>query len=262
MKHAAAEAAARSGRSLDDIILVAVGKYAEVEDIRRLIELGHRDFGENRAAQLCQRAAMLEEWAGRVSMLNRTLHDKISHGGHAALGLPEPHKPIRWHMIGHLQRNKAKKVAEHARLIHSVDSLRLAEELQAIGNRRDEVIEVLVQVNIADEDQKHGCPLPAVIPLCEQIHTMISVRVRGLMCMAPFSENPEDSRSHFGRCRELFEETRTLGISDGKFNLLSMGMSGDYLVGIEEGANVVRVGSAIFGERPVTDTPDEDDADD
>src|SRR5262249_34585021 len=143
---------------------------------------------------------------------------------------------VRWHMIGHLQRNKARKVTEFTRLIHSVDSLRLAEELQAIALKKDQVIEVLIQVNCSGEQSKVGCPMPAAIPLAEQIHSMINVRVRGLMTIAPYSQDPEDARLTFVRCRELFEEMSTLGFGEeSPFNILSMGMSGDYEVAISEG---------------------------
>lgn len=226
VKQRVAEAAERSGRSPESVYLVAVTKYAEPEDIWELIRLGHRDFGESRVPQLVQRAALLNE------RLERQGHDASD--------------PVRWHMIGHLQKNKARKVAELSRLIHSVDSLRLAEELQQIAGRFEEDIDVLVQVNILGEDSKFGCPLPATQALCEQIDSMIGVRVRGLMTMAPH-DDPENARSVFRRCRELYEEIVKTGVSDGAFNILSMGMSGDYEIAIEEGSNIVRVGSAIFG---------------
>src|SRR5690606_37399385 len=126
---------------------------------------------------------------------------------------------------------------------------RIVEELQHIALKRDQVIEVLIQVNCSGEGHKFGCPLPAAIPLAEQVQSMINVRVRGLMTMAPYSDNPEDSRPTFARCRELFEEMQGLGFGEeSPFNILSMGMSGDYEVAISEGANIVRVGTAIFGE--------------
>lgn len=227
------EAARRAGQSPDSVVLVAVTKYADPDQIRELITLGHHDFGENRVQQLVQRAAIIDESLGR----QRT-----------ALPRGEAPPSVRWHMIGHLQRNKARKVVEFARLIHTVDSLRLAEELQQIALKRDEPIEVLVQVNCAGEREKHGCAVPAAFPLVEQIETMVHVRVRGLMTMAPLSHDPENARPTFRRCRELFEEIASTGIGDGRFNLLSMGMSGDYEVAIAEGANLVRIGTAIFGE--------------
>lgn len=225
-------AAERAGRSSEEIVLVAVTKYAEMDDVRELIELGHRDFGENRVPQLVQRVAMIDEFIRRRSAL-----------GHNNQG------PARWHMIGHLQRNKARKIAGCARLVHSVDSLRLAEELQAVGLKTEEPIDVLVQVNVAGEESKSGCPLPACVPLAEAMEEMAHLRVRGLMTMAPLSDNPEDSRSTFRRLRELFEDMQLEGFGGDHFNILSMGMSNDFEVAIEEGANIVRVGSSIFGER-------------
>lgn len=247
------EACARAGRSPRSVILVAVTKYAEIDDIRTLVDLGHRDLGESRVQQLVQRAAVVREWFERMRVIGETREQRRQEGGGGGLGLFDPGEPVRWHMIGSLQRNKARKVVEFCRLIHSVDSLRLAEELQAIANKRDQVIDVLVQVNCSGESQKGGVPAPAAEPLCEQIDTMINVRVRGLMTMAAQSDNPEDARPAFARCRELFEEIRTRGYSDGRFDLLSMGMTGDFEVAIEEGANIVRVGSAIFGERADTE---------
>lgn len=234
-----AAAAARAGRSSQEIILVAVTKYAEMDDVRELVELGHRDFGENRVPQLLQRVAMIDEFIRRRAAL-----------GHNSAG------PARWHMIGHLQRNKARKIADCVRLVHSVDSLRLAEELQSAGLRTENPIDVLVQVNVSGEESKSGCPLPACIPLAEAMEEMAHLRVRGLMTMAPLSDNPEDSRTHFRRLREMFEEMQQEGVGGDQFNILSMGMSNDYEVAIEEGANVVRVGSAIFGEH--TPQPDDD----
>lgn len=227
-----ASASARAGRSSEEIILVAVTKYAEMDDVRELVELGHRDFGENRVPQLLQRAAMIDEFIRRRAAL-----------GHSSAG------PARWHMIGHLQRNKARKIADCVRLVHSVDSLRLAEELQSAGLRTEKPIDVLLQVNVSGEESKSGCPLPACVPLAEAMEEMAHLRVRGLMTMAPLSDNPEDSRPHFCRLREMFEEMRQEGFGGGQFNILSMGMSNDFEVAIEEGSNAVRIGSAIFGER-------------
>jgi len=258
-----AAAAKKAGRKPTDVLLVAVTKTAEPEQIKRLIDLGHRDFGENRVQVLLQHASIVEEMMARRRLLSSarapapetTLFDDR---GAKLAGDPG----VRWHMIGHLQRNKAKKVIDVVRLVHSVDSLRIAEELQAIGVKKDRVIEALLQVNCSGEEQKFGCPLPAAIPLAEQIATMANVRLRGLMTMAAESPNPEHARPAFERCRELFEEMRGLKLTDGPFNILSMGMSGDYTVAIEEGANIVRVGTAIFGAPAGPDRPPEPEEDD
>lgn len=239
VKQRAGEAAIRSGRTPGSVYLIAVTKFAEPEDIRELVELGHRDFGENKVQQLAQRASVINEWFERMK-----LHPRVA-GEHSSF---DPSTPVRWHMIGHLQRNKVRKIGDLVRLVHSVDSLRLAEEIQQIANKLDRTIDVLLQVNVSNEESKFGVPIAAAGAIAEQIDTMINVRVRGLMTMAPIGESPEDSRPHFARCRDLYDDLVREGVGEGHFDLLSMGMSGDYEVAIEEGANLVRVGSAIFGE--------------
>lgn len=231
-----AEAASRSGRRVEEIVLVAVTKFASIDEIRELIQFGHKDFGENRAQNLVQRAGQIEEFLDR----RRTL------GSDEQAPVPEK---VRWHMIGHLQRNKVRKVTEIARLIHSVDSLRLAEELQAIADKRDEPIEILVQVNTSGEKSKYGIAPAAVRHFVEQIESTMTLRTRGLMCMAPLGDDPNDARPTFERCREVFEDIRRMGAAGESFNILSMGMTHDFEVAIECGANIVRIGSAIFGER-------------
>ncbi len=259
VKERIAAAAERAGRSADDIMLVAVTKHAEPEQVRALIDLGHRDFGENRVQHLIQQAALVEEYAARLRVAPSAKAAPAPDAGQTSAS-GSPSDAVRWHMIGHLQRNKARKVVEFVRLIHSVDSLRLAEELQQIALRRDQVIDVLVQVNCSGEKSKFGCPVPAAIPLAEQIDTMINVRVRGMMTMAAPGESPSETRHTFARCRELYEELRISGISGGNVNILSMGMTSDFEDAIAEGANVVRIGTAIFGESKHA-TPDSDDED-
>ncbi len=250
------DALARSGRRGERVLMVAVTKYADPEQVRALVDMGHRDLGENRVQHLLQRVAMLDEHMARRRVLGQTLAARSPVGGEAGAD-----EPIRWHMIGHVQRNKAKKAVELCRLIHTVDSLRLAEDLHAISAKQDRPIDVLVQVNVSGEERKSGCLLPAAHALCEQIDTMVGLRVRGLMTMAPYSDNPEDARPHFARLRDLLEDVQKAGVGEGKCNLLSMGMSGDYEVAIEEGANIVRVGSALFGPREHTIEDDEGDDD-
>lgn len=267
-------AAKKAGRRPGDIILTAVTKYAEPEQIRELLQLGHRDFGENRVQVLIQHAAIVDEYmarqrlfpsarkspfeadAGLFSSNAPELSSKVppsgvsSSGGSGGAG---GGGGVRWHMIGHLQRNKARKVTDFVRLIHSVDSLRLAEELQAIAVKKDQIIECLLQVNCSGEESKFGCPIPAAIPLAEQIAEMVNIRLRGLMTMAHEVDNPDDARPTFSRCRDLFEEMAKLKLTEGPiggFNILSMGMSNDYEAAIAEGANIVRVGTAIFGFNP------------
>lgn len=230
------DAARRAGRSGDDVLLVAVTKYASIDQVREMIELGHVDFGESRAQQLVQRAAQMDEYVQRHRE-RRGSRDKT-----------RP-RPVRWHMVGHLQRNKVRKAVEHARLIHSVDSLRLAEEIQNAAAKRELPVELLVQVNIADEKNKHGVAPPAAKHLVEQIDTMLNLEPRGIMCMAPYAENPDDVRAVFDRCRELFVDIRKSGAGGEKFNILSMGMSNDFEIAIECGSNMVRLGSTLFGEQ-------------
>jgi len=152
-----AAAATRSGRSPKDIVVVAVTKYAEPDQIRSLINMGHRDFGENRVQNLIQRVAIIDEY-----MVRRRAHPDAAKAGGLDGG-----DSVRWHMIGHLQRNKAKKTIELCRLIHSVDSLRLAEEIQQAATKREEPVDVLVQVNCSGEKSKFGCPVPAALHLAE-----------------------------------------------------------------------------------------------
>lgn len=257
VKERIARAAAKSGRDPASIVLVAVSKYAGLDQIRELLAMGHRDFGENQVQQLVHRAAMVEEAlrraSGAAAPARGAARTALRPGAAAELAAADTTGPgssatgPRWHMIGHLQRNKARKAVELCRLIHSVDSLRLAEEIQGVALRLDATVDVLVQVNASGERSKFGCALPAAPHLAEQIDTMAHVRVRGLMTMAPYGTDPEAARPTFERTRELFEDMVRAGAAPAHFNILSMGMSGDFEVAISEGANMVRVGSAIFG---------------
>lgn len=241
--HRVARAAERRGRRAEDVLVVAVSKYAEMDDVRELYELGHRDFGESRPQQLAQRAAMMNEWLERRGRF----------GGAS----PEP---ARWHMIGRLQRNKVRKLLPDVRLIHSIDSMRLAEEIQTCALKRETETEALLQVNVSGEASKTGVTPPAAPHVAEQIDTMTYLRLRGLMTMAPLAEDPEDVRSVFEQTHALFEDVQKLGVSEGRFNILSMGMSHDYEIAIECGSNCVRIGSSIFGDPGPRDEdePDED----
>lgn len=239
-----ARAAERVGRTEQDILVVAVSKYAEVEQIMELIGLGHQDFGESRVQQLLQRKAMIDEWLQRRQTLPGVAEEARGRSG--VLGEDRSPDEVRWHLIGELQRNKVRKVIEEVRLVHSVDSLRVSEEIQAAALKREEPVEVLLQVNCSGETGKHGVALPAAIHVAEQIDATTYVHLRGIMTMAPYSENPEDSRPTFERGRECFEEISDAGIAGDRFNILSMGMSGDFEVAIDCGANLVRVGSALF----------------
>ncbi len=234
-----ASAANRSWRTASDVHLVAVTKYASVDDVRQLIDLGHVDFGESRLQHFTQIVAQIDEYIGRRK----------------ELGEPDLSNPIRWHFIGHLQRNKCRRVVPLSRMVHSVDSLRLAEELEEVASKKNTVIEVLLQVNIANERQKTGIAPAAIEYMLEHLASMPHVKPRGMMCMAPASDNPDNSRPIFQRCEDLFSEMKSSRHCGNSFNVLSMGMSSDFEIAIECGANIVRVGSALFGENAVsTDT--------
>ena len=231
-----ADAASRAGRDPDEVHLIAVTKYASLAQVRELIERGHRDFGESRMQHLLQISAQVQEYLDRLRELGDA--DAVADG-------------IRWHFIGHLQRNKVRRVLPLCRLLHSVDSLRLAEEIQDCGQEDRPPSEVLVQVNISGEKDKYGVAPAAAQHLVDQMTTMPDVRVRGLMCMGPQVEGTDEDkdtlRAVFTRARELFDDVqRASGLE--RFDILSMGMSQDYEIAVECGANVVRVGSGIFGE--------------
>ncbi|MEE2906600.1 MAG: YggS family pyridoxal phosphate-dependent enzyme [Planctomycetota bacterium] len=233
------EAKARVGREHDPVHLVAVTKYAAMNQVRELIELGHIDFGESRVQHFLKIAPQVQEFLDR----------------RRALGGGGDTDQARWHFIGHLQRNKARKVLPQVRLIHSVDSLRLAEEIQSGTENSESPVEVLVQINPSDDRGRHGIAPAAVRHLIEQIETMITIRVRGLMAMAPVVDDPEEARPVFQRVNELFYEIRRSGAGGEHFDILSMGMSKDFEVAVECGANIVRVGTAIFGDTEVTEAP-------
>ena len=235
------EAAARRNRDAQNIHLVAVTTTASPDEIRTLVEMGHSDFGETRVQQLAQRVAALEEFMGRRRFLSR---------GHS-IDLPE----IRWHMVGTIPRNKVRQVVPLVRLVHSVDNLRVAEELHALGARQndrieasEQPIEILLQVNASGLENHIGLALPAIAHVAEQIDSMLHLRLRGLMTDAPANYNLDQRRELFARTFEAFEDMRTLRFIGQHFNILSMGQSDDFEVAVEEGANVVRVGKAIFGE--------------
>ncbi|MGC9260133.1 MAG: YggS family pyridoxal phosphate-dependent enzyme [Phycisphaerae bacterium] len=223
-------AANHARRKPEDIKLIAVSKYASTAQIQELIKSGHRDFGENRVQNLQIRSEEIRNWAASA----------LSPGAEAA-------GPIHWHMIGHLQRNKAAAALEVCDLIHGVDSLRLAEHLNDLGQTRATAIPILMEVNTSGEAGKNGVPVPAAIHMVEQFETMAHVKLIGLMTMARQSDNPDDARRSFSMLREIFEELRFRKICGPHFRDLSMGMSGDFEVAIAEGATMVRVGSAIFG---------------
>ena len=177
-----------------------------------------RDFGENKVQELVEK------------------YDELP-------------QDIKWHMIGHLQRNKVKYIVDKVCLIHSVDSYRLAEEINIQAKKKNITVPILVEVNIAEESSKFGIHAEDAIALVEQIAQLENVRIKGLMTIAPLVENPEDNRQYFRNIRQLSVDIAAKNSDNVSMNVLSMGMTGDYMVAIEEGATMVRVGTGIFGER-------------
>jgi PLP dependent protein len=215
-----AKAAARVGRDPEGVTLVAVTKTMPVERIREAIDAGQRVFGENR----------VQEAQAKVEALGRE---------------------VQWHLIGHLQRNKVKFVCDLFELIESVDSLSLAQDINARAARHGMVMPILIQVNIGDETTKSGIAAPDTLALVQQVATMPHIALKGLMCVPPIVEVAEHARPYFVELRTLAEQIERERIPNVAMSELSMGMSHDFEVAIEEGATMVRVGSAIFGPRPV-----------
>jgi pyridoxal phosphate enzyme (YggS family) len=225
-----AAACKRARRSPEEVRLIAVTKTVEVDVIRSAIELGMLDLGESRVQELAKRAGMVHEHLLRRRMVN------------PETAPPDP----RWHMVGHLQRNKVKPVLPWADYIHSLDSLRLAEEISVEAGRQNKTIPVLVEVNVSGEKSKFGMAVGAVSHFVSQVGGLAGLRIIGLMTMAPNEDKPEATRVYFSRLREVFDDIRGEGVAGPEFRELSMGMSHDFEVAIEEGATMVRVGSALF----------------
>ena len=212
------EAAERSGRKGEDVLLVAVTKLHDVDEINEAIDCGITDIGENKVQELTEKEEVLP-------------------------------KDINWHMIGHLQRNKVKYIAGKVALIHSVDSVRLAKTISDEAVKHNCEIPILIEVNVAGEESKFGVSPEETISLIEEIAQFPSIRVEGLMTIAPYVEDPEENRPVFRKLKELSVDIATKNINNVRMAILSMGMTGDYEVAVEEGATLVRVGTGIFGER-------------
>ncbi len=217
----------RVDRDPNEIKLVIVTKSATIEAVKKVIQLGMTELGENRVQQLKKVSAQVTDFLNASN--NSSLPKKVS-----------------WHMIGHLQRNKVRQVLPIAYLIHTLDTLRLAEEINTSAAKLNLCPEVLLQVNTSNEPQKYGVPVGAATHLAEQIETLPNLKLTGLMTMAPLTHNKDVVRSCFVRARELFTEIRGEKIVGPHFTELSMGMSSDYEVAVEEGATILRIGSAIF----------------
>ena len=219
-----AAAAAKSGRAAEDILLLAVSKTKPVELIGEAVQAGLVSLGENKVQEIMEKYEPMQAYA------------------------PEGDR-IHWHLIGHLQTNKVKYIIDKVDMIHSVESLKLAEEIEKRAARKNVVMDVLIEVNMAGEESKFGVTPEHTEALLRQIAPMEHIRVRGLMTVAPFVENQEENREVFRQMRELLVDMNGKKIDNIKMDTLSMGMTGDYEVAIEEGATIVRVGTGIFGER-------------
>ncbi|MFR8236460.1 MAG: YggS family pyridoxal phosphate-dependent enzyme [Anaerovoracaceae bacterium] len=212
------EAAKKSGRSGEDVLLVAVTKLHTAEEINEAIDCGITDIGENKVQEIM---------------------DKFDHV-----------KPVRWHLIGHLQTNKVKYIIDKVSMIHSVDSLKLAQEINKRAEQHGLVMDILIQVNSAMEESKFGITTEETGQLIKDIlDTCPHVRIRGLMCIAPFEENLEDARIYFEEVKKQYDEYGGIQHERLDFKYLSMGMSNDFQVAIEAGSNLIRVGTLIFGAR-------------
>jgi pyridoxal phosphate enzyme (YggS family) len=235
------EACGRVGRDPRSVGLVAVTKYVDLPVIEGLLAAGVREIGENRVQQLAARAealgSRLEEWRDPGQLTDQ---------GSAAAAPAAP----SWHMIGHLQRNKVKALLPHTRVIHSLDSTRLAAEIQKVAERLDVQVDAFLEVNVSGEASKQGVSPDELAVLAEAVREQSRVRLRGLMTMAPFDPDAERARPCFARLREVLERLRDSGAVGRACVHLSMGMSQDYGVAVEEGATFVRVGSALYEDLP------------
>lgn len=208
----------RAGRDRSEVTLIAVSKTKPVEMLEEAYGIGIREFGENKVQEMMDKYEVMP-------------------------------KDIHWHMIGHLQRNKVKYLMGKAALIHSVDSLRLAEEISAQSVKHEVTTDILIEVNIAGEETKFGTDREEAIALVEAAAKLPNIHICGLMTIAPFVENSEDNRKYFQQIRQLSVDIKEKNIDNVDMRILSMGMTGDYEVAIEEGATMVRVGTGIFGAR-------------
>ena len=212
------KAAERSGRSGDDVLLVAVTKLHSTDEINEAIHCGITDIGENKVQEIMDK------------------YDRV--------------EPVRWHLIGHLQTNKVKYIIDKVSMIHSVDYLKLAQEINKRAQQHGLVMDILIQVNSAMEESKFGITTEETGELIGQIlETCPNVRIRGLMCIAPFEDNPDDARVYFAEVKKLYDKYGQIDHPMLDFKYLSMGMSNDFEVAIEEGSNLIRVGTSIFGAR-------------
>ena len=212
------ESCKKVGRDVSEVTLITVSKTKPLSDLRIAYEEGSRDFGENKVQEL-------------VSKIDEMPSD------------------VKWHLIGHLQRNKVKYIAGKVAMIHSVDSYRLAEEINLQAKKNSCVIPILIEINIAGEDTKFGIKPEEAEELIREISELENVKVSGLMTIAPNVANPEENRAYFKAMKDLFVDISSKNIDNVEMKVLSMGMTNDYTVAVEEGATMIRVGTGIFGAR-------------
>ena len=212
------KACEKVGRDVNEVTLIAVSKTKPYTAIEEALPTGVKDYGENKVQELCDKYEILP-------------------------------KDIKWHMIGHLQRNKVKYLVGKASLIHSVDSIRLAEQIEKEYAKADEIANVLIEVNMAQEESKFGITSEETEQLVREIAKFPHIRIKGLMTIAPYTDNPESNRVYFRNMKKLSVDIENKNIDNVSMSVLSMGMTGDYQVAVEEGATLVRVGTGIFGER-------------
>lgn len=213
-----AQACARAGRDRSEVTLIAVSKTKPVEMLQEVYDAGIRTFGENKVQEICEK------------------YDRLP-------------QDIAWHMIGHLQRNKVRQVIDKAALIHSVDSYRLAQEISVQAQKKNLQMPILIEVNIAEEESKFGISADDTIRLVEEIAALPNLQIKGLMTIAPYVTDAEENRLYFRQIKQLSVDIKNKNIDNVSMDILSMGMTGDYEVAIEEGATMVRVGTGIFGAR-------------
>ena len=208
----------RAGRKRDEVTLIAVSKTKPVEMLEEIYSEEIRYFGENKVQEMCDKYEVMP-------------------------------KDIKWQMIGHLQTNKVKYIVDKADLIHSVDSVRLAETIDKEAKKKDRIVRILLEVNMAKEESKFGLMPEEVMDVVDRIAVLDNVRIEGLMTIAPFVKDPEENRRYFAALKQLSVDIRGKNVNNVNMSILSMGMTNDFEVAIEEGATMVRIGTAIFGER-------------
>ncbi len=208
----------KAGRPASEVTLIAVSKTKPIEMLTEAYESGCRHFGENKVQELVEKYEVMP-------------------------------KDIKWHMIGHLQRNKVKYIVDKVYLIHSVDSFKLAEEISKEAQKKKVVVSILIEVNVAGEESKFGIKPEEAEEVIRQIALLPGIMIKGLMTIAPYADNPEDNRQYFAQLKQLSVDISKKNIDNVIMSVLSMGMTGDYAVAIEEGATFIRVGTGIFGER-------------